>query len=270
MGSGRRNPSWSTSGLYSPEDEDGGDILGVSVEDELGAIEVKFRAQQAEKEAAESARRRMEAAGSAVGIGVDPRALELARTGLEGSLTDAQELYADLDARMERIKRDRALRTAHRQARRLLEDAWGVNALRREPRPSQEKRFVVKVPLYADDPKGARIPLAQVQAVASFDRRYVPLGRGIVGTRMELDGVYYGVEGQGRGDVKYAKLLLAEAARYADKITELRQRGMTASDGELARVIEKQRRNWQEQRELLAARGETVKKLGELLKPPAR
>jgi hypothetical protein len=45
---------------------------------------------------------------------------------------------------------------------------------------------------------------------------------------------------------------------------------MTASDGELARVIEKQRRNWQEQRELLAARGETVKKLGELLKPPAR
>lgn len=276
----RHNP-----GFFDDDDDEGGEgedpLFGRSLEpspDEMIRLLEGRVAEQGQRE------KRVEAAQSRGGV--SPRALGLAEAGLRGALSDAQKVYAELGAALDKPTLGRQERRDMRDARRLLEDAWGVNALRLEARPSKQKRFKtpeilaksVRMPLdglldsargelSADfEPFDVREPTVTLQAVASFGRKYVPMGRGRMGQRPELKGVYYGLDAQDQADRDYAQMLLEEGARYQARLAELTRLGALASADERRRVEERLNEVNRQKKKLVERRLATAEKLKELLK----
>ncbi len=276
----RHNP-----GFFDDDDDEGGEgedpLFGRSLEpspDEMIRLLEGRVAEQGQRE------KRVEAAQSRGGV--SPRALGLAEAGLRGALSDAQKVYTELGAALDKPTLGRQERRDMRDARRLLEDAWGVNALRLEARPSKQKRFKtpeilaksVRMPLdglldsargelSADfEPFDVREPTVTLQAVASFGRKYVPMGRGRMGQRTELKGVYYGLDAQDQADRDYAQMLLEEGARYQARLAELTRLGALASADERRRVEERLNEVNRQKTKLVERRLATAEKLKELLK----
>ena len=276
----RHNP-----GFFDDDDDEGGEgedpLFGRSLEpspDEMIRLLEGRVAEQGQRE------KRVEAAQSRGGV--SPRALGLAEAGLRGALSDAQKVYTELGAALDKPTLGRQERRDMRDARRLLEDAWGVNALRLEARPSKQKRFKtpeilaksVRMPLdglldsargelSADfEPFDVREPTVTLQAVASFGRKYVPMGRGRMGQRTELKGVYYGLDAQDQADRDYAQMLLEEGARYQARLAELTRLGALASADERRRVEDRLNEVERQKKKLVERRLATAEKLKELLK----
>lgn len=276
----RHNP-----GFFDDDDDEGGEgedpLFGRSLEpspDEMIRLLEGRVAEQGQRE------KRVEAAQSRGGV--SPRALGLAEAGLRGALSDAQKVYTELGAALDKPTLGRQERRDMRDARRLLEDAWGVNALRLEARPSKQKRFKtpeilaksVRMPLdglldsargelSADfEPFDVREPTVTLQAVASFGRKYVPMGRGRMGQRTELKGVYYGLDAQDQADRDYAQMLLEEGARYRARLAELTRLGALASADERRRVEDRLNEVERQKKKLVERRLATAEKLKELLK----
>ena len=171
-----------------------------------------------------------------------------------------------------------------RDARRLLEDAWGVNALRIEMRPSKQRRFkvpeilakAVRMPLgglpkvEADDELEAtdafdvEEPMVTLQAVASFGRKYVPLGRGLMGYRPELKGVYYGIDAQDKADRDYAQLLIDEGLKLEARLKDMKRRLVPRDNNRYERAVRLLEKNKQQKKALVARRMKTVEDLIEM------
>lgn len=255
----RRNP-----GLFD-DDED----LFAPSSLEMGSDEDEFerelRKVSAEVDKEQSQERRVKAAGA--GGGVSAQVLALAEPGLRGALSDAQKLYVQLGELLDSSANTRQARRDFRDARRLLEDAWGVNALRLEPRPSTQRRFrpaeilARSVPISIDP----REPTATLQAAASFSRKYVPMGKGRVNQKLELKGVYYGIDAQDQADRDYAQMLIDEGKRFAEQLALLKKRGVPASDPRRQRVEYRLNEVDLQKKKLADRRLATAKKLKELL-----
>lgn len=254
----RRNP-----GLFDDDDEPESSFLrGLS---EQSDFEQELRASTAQADREQDEQQRVEAAKARGGVSA--RVLQLAENGLRGSLSDAQDLYAKLGTKLDEPSLSRQERRDTRDARRLLEDAWGVNALRLEPRPSLVRRFrpaeilARSVPISIDP----REPTATLQAAASFSRKYAPMGRGLVGQKLELKGVYYGIDAQDQADRDYAQMLIDEGKRFAERLALLEARGVPASDSRRQRVEYRLNEIKLQKDKLVERRQATAKKLKELL-----
>lgn len=236
------------------------DALAAGV-DEASAFDSRNRELDAEIDEEKQSERRTEAAQSRGGI--SPRVLQLAEPGLRGGLTDAQKTYEALGEKLDGRALDRQARRDVRDARRLLEDSWGVNALRLQARPSTQKRFkpaeiLAKSVTLTLDP---REPTATLQAAASFSRKYVPMGRGRMGQRMELKGVYYGIEAQDKADRDYAQMLIDEGIKLEARLADLKKRLVPSSDNQYTRVVQLLEENKQQKKALVTRRLQTVEDL---------
>ena len=233
-------------------------LLGAGDDDD---IESRIRALDAEIDEEQKVERRVEAAQARGGI--SPRVLQLAEPGLRGGLTDAQKTYEALGEKLDAHMLDRQVRRDVRDARRLLEDAWGVNALRLQARPSTQRRFkpaeiLAKSVTLTLDP---REPTATLQAAASFSRKYVPLGRGVMGYRPELKGVYYGIDAQNEADRDYAQMLIDEGIKLEARLKDMDKRLVPRDDDRYKRAVRRLEENKQQKKALVTRRLQTVEEL---------
>ena len=242
----------------------------------------QIRALDAEIDEERKVERRVEAAQGRGGI--SPRVLQLAEPGLRGGLTDAQKLYAELGTALDKPTLGRQERRDMRDARRLLEDAWGVNALRIEMRLSKQRRFkvpeilakAVRMPLgklsgaearsaLSDtEPLVGTEPLVTLQAVASFGRKYVPRGRGVMEQRTELKGVYYGIDAQDKADRDYAQLLIDEGIKLEARLKDMNMRLVPSNSNRYERAVRLLAENKQQKKALVERRMKTVEDLIEM------
>ena len=269
MTSFRRNP-W-----FDDEDEDDDDVgvlgrlgSGPTNQERINSLEETVAGEQQSEQRVEAARGRG---------GTSPRVLELAEGGLRGSLSDAQKLYAKLGEELGKPTLNRQVRHDLRDARRVLEEAWGVNALRIELRPSTKQRFktpeilakTVKMPLDklsgsapdVTEPLDFREPMVTLQAVASFGRKYVPLGRGRMGQRPELKGVYYGLDAQDKADRDYAQMLIDEGLKIEARLADMTKRLVPRTDSRYERATGLLEENKRQKKALVTRRLQTVEEL---------
>jgi len=273
----RHNP-----GLFDDDDESESSVLGELLNEET-SFDEEFRAIEAEADREKSEQRRVEAA-RAIG-GVSPSALALAESGLRGALSGAQKLYAELGAKLDQPALGRQARRDLRDARRVLEEAWGVNALRIEARPSKQRRFTTpeilaktvrmslgELPevkasgvLSVTEPLDADEPMVTLQAVASFGRKYVPRGRGLMGQETKLKGVYYGIDAQDQADRDYAQMLIDEGIKLEARSKKLKAAGVPSDNETRRRVEYKINENKKQKEKLVARRLATAEELKKLL-----
>ena len=142
------------------------------------------------EEAAQTLARAEEMVGSVTGsTRTSGRAAALARRGLRADVEAAREVYKDLGVKLDTLgSLSRSDRGAYVEARRILEQVWGLNVMRDEARPEQDKNAVVKSPLL-------KASTLYPQATVAFDTKRVPAGRGLFLTRMKPRETFYGPEG---------------------------------------------------------------------------
>lgn len=270
MTSFRRNPAF-----FGDDGDDSENPLFAALPEP--DVDATLRRLQGKEDEGRQSEQRVEAARSRGGT--SPRVLELAEAGLRGSLSDAQKLYAELGAKLEVPTLGRQERRDTRDARRVLEEAWGVNALRSEARPGKQQRFkspdilakTVRMPLdglpgveaggtlSVSEPLDEREPMVTLQAVASFGRKYVPMGRGRMGQRTELKGVYYGVDAQDKADRDYAQMLIDEGLKLEARLADMESNDSRRE--RVTRLLEENKRQKTKLVERRLANAEALKKL---------
>lgn len=145
-------------------------------------------------------------------------AAALARRGLRADLDAAKDVYRQLGEKLETPGRlSRADRGAYVEARRILEQVWGLNVLRDEPRPEQDKNAVVQSPLL-------KASTLYPQATVAFDTKRVPAGRGLFLTRMKPRATFYGPDGPMKAIRDELVVLQALAKKYEKQYQAASQR----------------------------------------------
>ena len=272
MTSFRRNPAF-----FGDDGDDSENPLFAALPEP--DVDATLRRLQGEEDEGRQSEQRVEAARGRGGT--SPRVLELAERGLRGALSDAQKLYAELGAKLEVPTLGRQERRDTRDARRMLEEAWGVNALRSEARPGKQMKFkspvilakTVRMPLGGlpkveagdelepTEPLDVREPMVTLQAVASFGHKYVPMGRGLMGYRPELKGVYYGIDAQNEADRDYAQALIDEGLKLEARLADMKKRLVPRTDSRYERAVRLLEENKQQKKKLVERRLQTVEEL---------
>lgn len=152
-------------------------------------------------------------------------AARLAQSGNATSLEGAQRQYRDLAKRLEKTfdKHERAVIVL---ARRILEEEWGINALRTGEKKVRPVEVKVTLPYHVgqegesiQDKGFARVLQTVVSppVVSSLAERRQMMGRGRQQTIQIPQGVYYGLDAVMRADADYLVALLERKARAQAK-----------------------------------------------------
>lgn len=233
----RRNPKDSDFSDL-PEEESGEGLFStLDLPPEIGmAAEAQREGEQASRQFVEEerAQERRDRLGRRGRSGSYDRygaaASRLAQSGNATSLEGAQRQYRDLEQRLEKTfdKHERAIIVL---ARRILEEEWGINALRTGERKVRPVEVKVTLPSQVgqesesiQDKGFARVLQTVVSppVVSSLAERRQMMGRGRQQTVQIPQGVYYGLDAVNRADADYLVALLQRKMRAkAKKDTEL-------------------------------------------------
>ena len=170
-------------------------------------------------------------------------AQDLVREALAGGLRVSQARYAELGQALSQEGLDRSTRTLYREARRILERAWGLDAVRVSPARSA-KYARVQVPAeIRDDGAGPIFPRFAVHRFGTKETLVPREGRM---ERLAPGQTYYGFDAIARAVEEYRSDMRSQIADQTAKIQKL-------SGGQGGATVDRKRLRAQRKRERLRA-----------------
>jgi hypothetical protein len=167
-------------------------------------------------------------------------AQDLVREALAGGLRVSQARYAELGQALSQEGLDRSTRTLYREARRILERAWGLDAVRVSPARSA-KYARVQVPAeIRDDGAGPIFPRFAVHRFGTKETLVPREGRT---ERLAPGQTYYGFDAISRAVEEYRSDMRNQIAEQEAKIQKLAGgRGGATADRKRLRAQRKRER----------------------------
>lgn len=202
-----------------------------------------------EKEAAEAVQ---EAAEEEYAEKIEGRssslAVSLAREGLKRDVSKARSVYRKLGKELDSPGVDRTRRKALREARRLIEQAHGINVVRPQGRPYDSVSVRVKFPNKAKTSEN--YPIAAV----SFEKTLVPAGKGGMLPRFIEPQVGYGPQAEMEANQRLAAHLIQEGHKLEEGLKKIVARKQQTDDSEKKRrgLNKKLEENKKQKQELVA------------------
>jgi hypothetical protein len=170
-------------------------------------------------------------------------AQDLVREALAGGLRVSQARYAELGQALSQEGLDRSTRTLYREARRILERAWGLDAVRVSPARSA-KYARVQVPAeIRDDGAGPIFPRFAVHRFGTKETLVPREGRM---ERLAPGQTYYGFDAIARAVEEYRSDMRSQIADQTAKIQKL-------SGGQGGATVDRKQLRAQRKRERLRA-----------------
>ena len=170
-------------------------------------------------------------------------AQDLVREALAGGLRVSQARYAELGQALSQEGLDRSTRTLYREARRILERAWGLDAVRVSPARSA-KYARVQVPAeIRDDGAGPIFPRFAVHRFGTKETLVPREGRM---ERLAPGQTYYGFDAIARAVEEYRSDMRSQIADQTAKIQKL-------SGGRGGATVDRKQLRAQRKRERLRA-----------------
>jgi hypothetical protein len=175
-------------------------------------------------------------------------ALWLAKEGLKRDVSKARSVYRKLGKELDSPGVDRTRRKALREARRLIEQAHGINVVRPQGRPHDSVSVRVKFPNKAKTSEN--YPIAAV----SFEKTLVPAGKGRMLPRFIEPQVGYGPQAEMEANQRLAAHLIQEGYKLEEGLKKIAARKQQTADSEKKRrgLNKKLEENKRQKQELVA------------------
>ena len=175
-------------------------------------------------------------------------ALSLAKEGLKRDVSKARSVYRKLGKELDSPGVDRTRRKALREARRLIEQAHGINVVRPQGRPYDSVSVRVKFPNKAKTSEN--YPIAAV----SFEKTLVPAGKGRMLPRFIEPQVGYGPQAEIEANQRLAAHLIQEGHKFEEGLEKIAARKQQTADSEKKRsgLKKKLEENKKQKQELVA------------------
>lgn len=175
-------------------------------------------------------------------------ALSLAKEGLKRDVNKARSVYRKLGKELDSPGVDRTRRKALREARRLIEQAHGINVVRPQGRPHDSVSVRVKFPNKAKTSEN--YPIAAV----SFEKTLVPAGKGRMLPRFIEPQVGYGPQAEIEANQRLAAHLIQEGHKIEEGLEKTAARKQQTADSEKKRsgLKKKLEENKKQKQELVA------------------
>ena len=195
--------------------------------------------------------------------GGNEAAIRLAEPGVYGDLSQAQKLYAEFGNKLQSRGMDRTARVVYREARRILESAWGLDAVRKAPARMSPSYARVMTPDRRKGRVGEEYESDSPLAVHYFQREQRPSPGGGMVKYWVPGETYYGQDALTRASARYVRETTDRIGELESRSKRLREdstkAGIPANQTKLAR--------WKHQieqlkRELGAFKGQAVEGKG--------